>query len=1145
VSQTLRISTTPPDRASLDYARLREDGMQSIRLWARDSWTDHNVHDPGITLLEAASYAMTELGLKLQLDIADLLRSGETHAEAEFEPAHQVLPVGPVNAQDLRALLLDHPLVSNAQIFHPADNEIAFYEVNADPPLTYVAPVPPPAPVRSRTAGLYEVLVELSQPAPDTDLNSNTYALTVLAAGDSFDLEVALPFWDDAEAAPFRQPVVLNSIAMVPDAGEFWRALPENLSFFGRIQVNYTDLSGTPGSLQSWVLLRVVKPIAQPGLVVPAILVAARAAIESPLPGSPLALFAARVRGAAVAVAQLVQYLAGWRNLGEQAVRIGLARVQEIGVSARLEVTGGIDVEMLLARIFMDIDAMLSPRVRFQSLAQRRAAESDPALIYDGPLLRRGFLDRASSGRTVADVIYTSDILRLIMQRRGAEAADVVTQENVAARDIVAVTDLTLANFINNRPLTSGAEDCLHLVQIARYRPRLSLPKSRITVVRNDAEVSYDTARVISLFESLRKQAAGETFTDDPSPVWPVVAGDALAVDDYTPLQMDLPALFGTGDAALPSSASAERHAAVRQLQGYLLLFEQFLGDMTAQLGNINRFYSGNGEAGTTCFTRPPFDLPGAQQLLRRFPAGGNWAAFIADPDNAVARALRDAAETRERLLDRRNRVLDYRLARQGEEATALAQEVHRWARAELDVRTLLPEEQETRVAERRAAANTRLLRLKSALLRETPELAALRLLAFSNPFARGAQILSVQADGAGFRWVLSPDAQPRLRAAAVEQTAVMAAISAERALAFAGRAAHYAGFDAGAGVFRLRLRDGSGAAAQGIAESIQTFASLAAANAAAPALATLFATLSIEASLSPLERRVAHHSGIRQARRRRALRPTGDFFEIFNEPAPPGFVGRRWRLRETMPAGAVLLASSVRYDDTTAAGAVLLAQQSIGRVLRYGLDEWNYRVVAAAGNTFAIELRDPADLLLAVGPGTFASAALAQAGIDAAVALLYREYAAETLYLLEHVLLRPRTNTDTFLSLPDGKARERDPYSHRLSLVLPSGHARDFTQPSASASRSPVTPDRFRSAEFRRHLEGMIQRCCPAHLLVKVFWVDRESPASAATASFDTFETRYHAWLDSVLIPGATPAAVSAARNALVQTLNAIANDA
>jgi hypothetical protein len=624
-----------------------------------------------------------------------------------------------------------------------------------------------------------------------------------------------------------------------------------------------------------------------------------------------------------------------------------------------------------------------------------------------------------------------------------------------------------------------------------------------------------------------------------------VAPGDELPVDEYTPLQKDLPALYGTGEAALPDSASAERQAAVRQLQGYLLLFEQFLGDMTAQLGNINRFYSGDGDAGVSCFTRPPFDLPGAQRLMRKFPAGADWAAFIAAPDNAVARALRDAAETREQLLDRRNRVLDHRLARQGEDAAALAQEVHRWARAELDVSALAPAQQELLIAERREAANARLLRFKAALLRETPELNALRLLAFSQPFLRDADLLSVEAAGAGFRWVLSLAAQPRLRQVDPAVSPVMTSISAERAFAFAGRASNYAGFDAGGGVFRLRLTDGGGAAAQVLGESPQTFASLAAATAAAPALAALFAAARVESSLSPLERRVAHHSGMRAAARRRALRPIGDFFEIFDEPAPPGFFGRRWRLRVSLTAGAVLLASDLRFDATTVAGAVLLAEQSIAQVLRQGLDERNYRIVPGAGNTFAIELRDPLGVLLAVGPGTFADATLAQAAIDAAIAHLYAQYGAETLYLLEHMLLRPRANTDTFLSLPEGESLERDPYSQRLSLVLPSGFARDFSQPSATATRTEVTPHRFRGAEFRRHVEGMLQRCCPAHLLPRVFWVDRQAAGTpASVASFDVFETRHHAWLETVLIPGAAPVAIATARNSLVEALNAIGNE-
>src|SRR5262245_61025506 len=110
------ISSAPPARTSMNYSALRESGMDLIRRWASESWTDHNIHDPGITILEACSYAMTELGLRLQLDVSDLVRSGASHGAAHLEPAHRVLPMGPVTPRDLRSVLLDHSSISDAQL---------------------------------------------------------------------------------------------------------------------------------------------------------------------------------------------------------------------------------------------------------------------------------------------------------------------------------------------------------------------------------------------------------------------------------------------------------------------------------------------------------------------------------------------------------------------------------------------------------------------------------------------------------------------------------------------------------------------------------------------------------------------------------------------------------------------------------------------------------------------------------------------------------------------------------------------------------------------------------------------------------------------------------------------------------------------
>ena len=1147
MSKPVTISSAPPARTSMDYSALREDGMEKIRRWAAESWTDHNTHDPGITILEAASYAMTELGLRLQLEVGDLLRSGESNRTADLEPAHRVLPVGPVNPQDLRSVLLDHPRVSDAQIFLPADNEVPFYTFAGDPPLTYTAGTP-----RIRPGGLYEVLVELIDRDTHLELNSNTYSFKLPSGGQTYAIDLALPFWDEDEAAPFRQGATVNTVAMVPDGADVWRALPERNSYFGRIIIGHTGAPSGPGNVTMWVLLRITTTLAQPDAVVPGILVDARAAVESTAATAPVVQFADRMRRAAGAVDQLRNYLARWRNLGEQAVGIGVARTQEIAVRARLEVTGGIDIEQLLAGIFADLDQMLSPRVRFESLSVRRRTHLDPDDIYDGPLLRNGFLATDALGAAHPDVLYLSDVLRVIMRRRTGARSDVVTQENPVGRDIVAITDLTLTNFINNRPITSDAEDCLHLVDIQRYRPRLSVAKSRIVAVRNDAEVSYDVARVERLFNDLLALAEAGSRTKDTSPVWPVPRGERLPVDEYTPLQEDLPGIYGVGHAVLPESAGLERRAAAKQLQGYLFLFEQVLADVTAQLGNINRFFSADAGETTTYFTRPPFDLPGVPGLLKRFPLRGDWALFVGDSDNPVTRALHDAAENRTEVLDRRNRMLDHRLARQGQDMVALGQELHRWAQLELVAAQLelapghlVDAQQPANIAARRDAANTRLMQLKAALLHDAPELNAFRLLANGGPLFTDTGLVDIAPSGIGFSWRLVRGNQERLRSVTTTATVAAAHVDAENALAFAARAALYVVVDIGGGQRRLNVMDGSTAAAQVVAESSQTFSGDPAATAAVAEMAGIFARLRIESSSSPFEQLVAYLTGIRGQRRRRLLAATSVNFQIVNDPPGGGLFGKRWRLFE-LPAngGQVLLNSPQRFVAATDAAAVQLARESIRQVLRYGIDEWNYVITAAAPFTYT--LQDPArTVVVGVRDAALPSTGDAGRALAATVDLLYRSYSAEGFFLIEHLLLRPRQAGNPFLSLPVGSVLERDPYSHRISLVFPSGHARDFSGPRALAPTTPVTPDRFRDPEFRNYAERVIRQACPAHLMPTVYWVDRSSAVGPApAASFDAFEQRYFDWLDTVLIPGAPVATVDAARAAMVETLNAIAHD-
>lgn len=100
----------------LDYGFLRKKGREYIELLARNVWTDYNVHDPGITLLEMLSYALTDLAARIEMPIEDLLTPKEPSApkiEEQFFTASRILTTKPVSEADYRKLFIDIEGVKN------------------------------------------------------------------------------------------------------------------------------------------------------------------------------------------------------------------------------------------------------------------------------------------------------------------------------------------------------------------------------------------------------------------------------------------------------------------------------------------------------------------------------------------------------------------------------------------------------------------------------------------------------------------------------------------------------------------------------------------------------------------------------------------------------------------------------------------------------------------------------------------------------------------------------------------------------------------------------------------------------------------------------------------------------------------------
>jgi hypothetical protein len=1111
----------PPARRSQNYAALRELALERIQKSARETWTDHNVHDPGITILEAFCYAVTELGLRVELPIVDLLKSSQGDARAALPEAFRVLSSGPVTFEDLRRVVLDHHRVSTVQLAQ-AVGEVPLYERPGEtPPLGYT-----PSAARVVLQGMSEAVAAFSA----VELNSNSYTTTTSVGGQTVTLDMALPAWDEPEAEALRHALSITAVQMIdlPEGGP-WRRLDEPQSFFGQLRVDYALGTG-PAQIVLWVVLVITDELSDPAVQTPPLLSAAEVFVEAIGASGLVARFLARVRAAQQAVREVSGHLVRWRNLSEDPTRLVSVRQQEIAVRARLEVAGSVNLEELLSDIFLRIDAELSPAHHFHSLAEMRAKGRSLPSIFDGPILDHGFLEAGEVEQNpVAPVLFTSDILRLMLAPREGQSSS-VAQENPSGREVVAVTDLGLSNFINNRPITVNATDCLHLVSTDRYQPQLSLAKSRIVFVRDEMEVSYDRQRVEALFLERRAALDAATTSVSASPVLAPLPAERLPVAEYYSFQNELPHTFAVGDVVLGPEASRQRQAQSLQAKAYLMLFDQLLSDLTGQLGSINRFFSPDPAESSSYFPVPSFELPEAEKLIRSFPPGGDWGAFVQDTNNPHRQLLQTSLESHDQFLDRRNRMLDHLLARQGEEAVAWGQELHRWGRAELLATNPPGAQLAALLLTRQQRVNARLVRDKGAFLKDLPELNRFKLRASSRPWDRLPSLIQLGVQNGQHSWALATEARVTLRSAQPSSSRAEASQNAEAAFVLAASLAAYS-TSGGGQAFRYQVTRGDG---QVVAISADTFTTSALAISAGQANAASFERLLVEESLSTLERRVRYLTGIRSQRRKPLAEPLPTLFEIVN--AAGG--AKSWRLWDSPARASIMLQSPGLFTAPTEAEATQLAQAALLQVQRFGSEEWNYSVAPGA-TTLTLRLfgADGGGIGVRTGLGSQASAEQALADV---AALLNEHFSYEGFHLVEHLMLRPRARGERLLSLPREEGRPVvDPYSHRLSFVFPSG----FARASSAAAPSAAAPHRFRDPEFRRHVERTVQQACPAHLLPAIYWVDRVADGAVVfPESFEGFEQRYLGWVRRMLFNDTASAAATDARQALVEALNALA---
>ena len=138
----LSISSQKPEQSAFDYEALRKIGVSHIEKTASALWTDYNIHDPGITMLELLCYVITDLSYRSNNSIPDLLATPtdtKTNILKHFFSAARIFPNKPVTINDYRKLIIDIEGVKNAWLVKktiPIIADITLKKLRFKPPLT-------------------------------------------------------------------------------------------------------------------------------------------------------------------------------------------------------------------------------------------------------------------------------------------------------------------------------------------------------------------------------------------------------------------------------------------------------------------------------------------------------------------------------------------------------------------------------------------------------------------------------------------------------------------------------------------------------------------------------------------------------------------------------------------------------------------------------------------------------------------------------------------------------------------------------------------------------------------------------------------------------------------------------------------------
>jgi len=646
-----------------DYSFLRRKGLEHIEKLSSAIWTDYNIHDPGITILEMLCYAITDISYRTSFDIKDLLTTPKDQGGIkELYTARQILSCNPVTVNDLRKVLVDVEGIRNAWIKIAEKQEQDLYINCKKSLLTFEKK----SGYRElKMDGLYDIVLELDDDLLLGDLNDYSFQEVYKEDDKTISYTFSFPAWD-----------YFFSRKTNPEDWEFDSYIYSQ--YISANKVHEADIILTTGS----------QTITLPVIFV----IDGKRNLDNEnkikdflATGGVHTLFEnylKKVTAAIKIVKETVTRIHKHRNLCEDFKSFKAIDIEEIALCATIEVSPDAEIEKVYARILFQVGNFLAPEILFCSLDDLLNEKTTVERIFEGPSLDHGFIRENDLNKSeLLKEIHVSDIINIIMDIEG----------------VLAINKIQIGSSHNGVRINAGEKWVL--VPGEGRAPRLRPEMADLTFYKGLIPYDiFDVEKIDLYYQELVQSVRTSKLKKDEYD-FPVPEGKYSDVSDYISVQEEFPLVYGIGSKGIPGLVDEKRKAQAKQLKAFLTLYDQLLANYLAQLSHLKDILSFREDIDRTYFFQLPYPVPDADadtiqhmkdgipeiyKLLDKFTAtlGSSvdiddyksyealWEIFAKDEDNAFVKGLASYAEDKDIFEQRRNRFLDHLMSRFAEQFT-------------------------------------------------------------------------------------------------------------------------------------------------------------------------------------------------------------------------------------------------------------------------------------------------------------------------------------------------------------------------------------------------------------------------------------------------------------------------------------------